>query len=46
MLKFINEGNLQAAAAQFGNWVYVNGQVSQGLVRRRAAEKALFLTPG
>jgi lysozyme len=46
MLKFINEGNLQAAAAQFGNWVYVNGQVSPGLVRRRAAEKALFLTPG
>lgn len=30
-------------AEQFEKWIYVNGKISKGLVRRRAAEKALFL---
>ena len=34
-----------AAADQFLVWDKVAGQVSDGLVRRRAAERALFVTP-
>jgi lysozyme len=45
LLRLFNAGNIAGAADQFGNWVYAGGQVMAGLVRRRAAEKALFLTP-
>jgi lysozyme len=31
-------------ANEFNKWVYAGGKVLPGLVRRRAAEKALFLT--
>lgn len=37
--------NDPAAADQFDRWIYVKGKISNGLVRRRAAEKALFLQP-
>ena len=43
--KYLNAGNLQAAADEFDKWVYAGGKKLSGLVRRRAAEKALFLTP-
>lgn len=43
--KYLNAGNLQAAANEFDKWVYAGGIKLSGLVRRRAAEKALFLTP-
>lgn len=36
-------GRKQAAAASFGKWVKGGGRVLPGLVRRRAAEKALYL---
>ncbi len=47
LLRLVNAGNFQAAAGQFALWVHDgNGNVLPGLVRRRAAEKQLFLTPG
>lgn len=44
VLAQFNAGNDQAAADDFGNWITDNGQVLPGLVTRRAAERALFLT--
>jgi lysozyme len=37
--------NYPAAAEDFGRYVYAGGRVLQGLVNRRHAERALFLTP-
>lgn len=45
LLQLVNEGATFPAAAQFERWVYVGGAILEGLVRRRAAEKALFLQP-
>jgi lysozyme len=45
LMRLVNAGNFKEAAEQFGHWVYAGGQVLSDLVRRRAAEKALFLTP-
>jgi lysozyme len=44
MLVDINSGNFAAAADQFLVWNHVNGIVDAGLSRRRAAERALFLS--
>ncbi|EQA1622550.1 lysozyme [Enterobacter asburiae] len=44
LLKRLNEGNYDQAADQFGRWVFANNVLLQGLVKRRAAEKALFIT--
>lgn len=43
LLKKLNAGDTTGAADQFDVWVYAGGQVLEGLVRRRAAEKELFL---
>ena len=43
LLILLNKGNARAAAEQFDRWVYSKGEKLAGLVRRRAAEKALFL---
>jgi lysozyme len=43
LLKFLNDGNYQAAANQFLRWDKANGKVLAGLARRRAAERNLFL---
>lgn len=44
LLKFLNLGQSLMAANEFGKWVHdAHGNVEPGLVRRRAAEKALFL---
>ncbi|MEX5367395.1 lysozyme [Acinetobacter haemolyticus] len=43
MLSLINQNNLTAAANQFDRWIFDNGIRIQGLVNRRAKEKALFL---
>lgn len=40
-----NEGNFEAAGRAFNLWNKAGGQVLQGLVIRRAAEAALYLTP-
>lgn len=41
--KLLGCGDYYGAADQFGRWVYVDGRIEDGLVTRRAAEKALFL---
>lgn len=43
LLRMVNAENYAGAAQQFGRWVYSGGHVSNGLIRRRAAERALFL---
>lgn len=42
LLHEVNRGEFGSAAAQFGLWVHAGGRVISGLVRRRAAEAALF----
>ena len=45
LLKLLNQGQDKAiVASQFDRWVFANGVRSQGLVNRRNAEKALFLS--
>lgn len=39
----LNHGDVSGAASEFDDWVYAGGKKLDGLVRRRAAEKALFL---
>lgn len=41
--RLVNRQEYEAAAEQFSNWVYAAGVKLPGLVRRRAAERALFL---
>jgi lysozyme len=45
LLRCVNAGNFTAAAAQFGVWIHAGAQTLPGLVRRRAAEAALFRKP-
>jgi hypothetical protein len=42
LLRYVNGGEFQSAIVQFGLWVHAAGEVVPGLVRRRAAEAALF----
>jgi lysozyme len=42
LLRYVNQGEFDSAAVQFGLWVHAGGKVLPGLVRRRAAEAALF----
>jgi len=41
--RLINEGAFEEAALQFPRWIYVGGRQLKGLLRRRIAEKKLFL---
>jgi len=43
MLRLLNAGNFAEAANQFPLWVHAGGEVLPGLVRRREAERQLFL---
>ena len=43
LLKLLNKGDYQGAADQFLVWNKAGGKVMKGLVRRRDAERALFL---
>lgn len=45
LLHELNEGDRWAAAEQFGRWVLAKGVKQAGLVRRRRAERDLFLKP-
>lgn len=45
ILRKLNAGDRRGAAAAFALWNKGGGRVLPGLVRRRAAEAALFLTP-
>ncbi|MES2391334.1 MAG: lysozyme [Acidobacteriota bacterium] len=42
LLRAVNANDFAAAGAQFGLWVHAGGAVIPGLVRRRAAEAAMF----
>lgn len=45
MLRLVNAGDVDSAAAQFGRWVFAGGNYEvpiAGLVKRRAAERAMF----
>lgn len=42
LLRKLNSGDDSAAAAEFPRWVYADGNRLKGLVRRRAAERAMF----
>ena len=44
LLKLINEKKCELAANEFNKWVYSKGKKLNGLVKRRQAEKDLFLT--
>ena len=44
LLSYLNKGNYSAAADQFARWNKGGGKVLAGLVRRREAERKLFLT--
>jgi len=44
LLRKLNEKDYQGAADQFSVWTKAGGKVLPGLVKRRAAERALFLT--
>jgi lysozyme len=46
LLRLLNAHNYAGVAEQFARWTYAAGKQLPGLVRRRAAERALFLTPG
>jgi len=41
--RLINEGAFEEAALQFPRWIYVGGRQLKGLLRRRIAERELFL---
>lgn len=43
LLRQLNAGDTAGAAEQFSRWVHAGGKVLPGLVKRRAAERALFL---
>lgn len=43
LLRKINDEDFQGAGVEFGRWVYAGGKILPGLVKRRAAEAALFL---
>lgn len=43
LLRKLNAGDTAGAAEQFSRWVHAGGKVLPGLVKRRVAERALFL---
>lgn len=43
LLRKLNAGDTAGAAEQFSRWVNAAGKVLPGLVKRRAAERAMFL---
>lgn len=45
LLRLLNAGDYQGAAAQFPRWNRAGGKVYDGLTKRRLAEQALFDTP-
>lgn len=44
LLKKLNAGDYAGAADQFGKWVQSNGRKLAGLVKRREAERLLFIS--
>lgn len=44
LLSKFNHGDVSGASQEFDRWVHAGGKVLPGLVRRRAVEKAMFLS--
>ena len=44
LLKLLNAGNYNGASKQFERWVYAGDRVLEGLVKRRKAEREMFLS--
>ncbi|PQK86771.1 lysozyme [Pantoea ananatis] len=44
LLKKLNAGDFAAAADEFGKWVNAGGKKLAGLVKRRAAEREVFIS--
>jgi len=44
LLRKLNAGEHGKAAEEFGRWIHAGGAVLPGLIRRRAAERDLFLS--
>ncbi|HCU0428839.1 lysozyme [Serratia marcescens] len=44
LVKNFNTGDVQGAADQFPRWKFSDGKVMPGLVKRRAAEREMFLS--
>jgi lysozyme len=42
LLRMLNAGNLETASKEFHKWIYANGKIMPGLIRRRSAEADLF----
>jgi lysozyme len=45
LLTKVNSHNFRSAADEFGKWIYAGGRILAGLVRRRNAERDLFVAP-
>lgn len=45
LLSKLNDGDFNGAADEFLKWMHVKGISNLGLLRRRTAERTLFLTP-
>jgi len=45
LVRMLNAGETAGAADQFLRWNHTNGQVLEGLTRRREAQRSLFLMP-
>ena len=43
LLKKLNNNDKQGAAEEFNKWIYDNGKIQNGLIKRRTNEKNLFL---
>lgn len=43
LVRLLNKELYHNAGQQFGKWVFVNGEVAAGLVKRREAEHQLFM---
>ena len=44
LLRYLNAGDTELAAEEFAKWVHAGTQRLEGLVRRRDAERELFLS--
>jgi lysozyme len=44
LLRKLNAGDYAGAADEFGKWIYSNGKRLAGLVKRRAAEREIFIS--
>ena len=44
LLKLLNKNEYEDASREFGRWIYANKKRLRGLVRRREAERLLFVS--